>query len=90
MGTSSKKTAEFTVTAATTEDKAFPELSSCVSMRVSWTGGTPALTFKQVEGGTDFPLEAPEANGSLYDLAGAYSVNFGATGSDVTYAVSFI
>jgi len=83
------KKVPFTVTASTTEDIIVPETSSNVAMRVSWTGGTPSLTFKQVEGGTDFPLEVPAENGTIYDLMGAYSVTFGATGSDVEYAISF-
>lgn len=87
---SSNKVAPFTVTAATTTEQVLPEFGKSVAFRVSFAGGTPDLTFKQVEGGTPFPLEAPTANGSVYDLGGSYSVTFGATGSDVEYAISFL
>ena len=87
---SSNKVAPFTVAAAATAEKVLPEFGKSIAFRVSWAGGTPALTFKQVEGGTPFPLEVPDANGSVYDLGGAHSVTFGATGSDVEYAISFI
>ena len=86
---SAKKVAPFTVTAATTTEQVLPESSRNVIMRVSRTGGTPDLTFKQVSGGTDFPLEVPAINGTVYELVGAYSVTFGATGTDVEYAISF-
>ena len=87
---SSNKVAPFTVAAAATTEKVLPEFGKSIAFRVSWTGGTPALTFKQVEGGTSFPLEEPIPNGSVYDLGGAYSVTFGATGTDVEYAISFL